>query len=56
MLQDSGGLATCTVVIPTFNERDTLPSLVDRLMAIPGVRVLVVDDASPDGTGSLRTP
>ena len=47
------GSPTCTVVIPTFNERETLPSLVDRLMAIPGVRVLVVDDASPDGTGQL---
>ena len=53
MPQDSCGLPTCTVVIPTFNERETLPPLVDQLMAIPGVRVLVVDDASPDGTGQL---
>jgi dolichol-phosphate mannosyltransferase len=44
---------TCTVVIPTFNERETLPPLVNQLMAIPGVRVLVVDDASPDGTGEI---
>jgi len=50
---DSGGFPTCTVVIPTFNERETLPSLVNQLMAIRGVRVLVVDDASPDGTGQI---
>lgn len=43
----------CTVVIPTFNERETLPPLVNQLMAIPGIRVLVVDDASPDGTGEI---
>lgn len=43
----------CTVVIPTFNERETLPPLVNQLMAISGIRVLVVDDASPDGTGEI---
>ena len=41
------------VIIPTYNERDNLPALVERLLAIPGVRVLVVDDASPDGTGDV---
>jgi len=51
--RDSAGLPTCTVVIPTFNERDTLPTLVNQLMAIAGVRVLVVDDRSPDGTGRI---
>ena len=41
------------VVIPTYNERDSLPELIPRLMAQPGTRVLVVDDESPDGTGQI---
>ena len=44
---------SCTVVIPTFNERENLPVLVNRLMAMAGISVLVVDDASPDGTGTI---
>jgi dolichol-phosphate mannosyltransferase len=40
------------VVIPTYNERDNLPKMVERLLALPdGVEILVVDDGSPDGTG-----
>lgn len=44
-----------TIVLPTYNERDNLPELIDQLMALPlpGLRVLVVDDNSPDGTGEL---
>jgi dolichol-phosphate mannosyltransferase len=41
------------VVVPTYNERENLPLLVDGLMKHPNVRVLVVDDQSPDGTGEL---
>jgi glycosyltransferase involved in cell wall biosynthesis len=42
------------VVIPTYNERENLPVLVKRLMALPvQVNILVVDDGSPDGTGKL---
>ncbi len=42
------------VVVPTFNERDNLPPLVQRLMSLPvGVDMLVVDDSSPDGTGQI---
>ncbi|MFT3900085.1 MAG: polyprenol monophosphomannose synthase [Gordonia sp. (in: high G+C Gram-positive bacteria)] len=42
------------VVIPTYNERENLPIVVDRLLkALPGVHVLVVDDSSPDGTGDV---
>jgi len=41
------------VVVPTYNERDNLPLLVSGLMQHPNVRVLVVDDQSPDGTGNL---
>ena len=44
---------TALVVVPTFNERENLPVLVTALMAYPEVSMLVVDDASPDGTGAL---
>lgn len=42
---------TTLVIVPTFNEQANLPVLIQGLMAHEGVRVLVVDDASPDGTG-----
>jgi len=38
------------VLIPTYNERDNLRPLVAALMAIAELKVLVVDDNSPDGT------
>ncbi|MFT4041575.1 MAG: polyprenol monophosphomannose synthase [Gordonia sp. (in: high G+C Gram-positive bacteria)] len=42
------------VVIPTFNERENLPIIVERLQSVlPGIHVLVVDDSSPDGTGDV---
>jgi dolichol-phosphate mannosyltransferase len=41
------------VIIPTYNERANIPTLVSGLMKHPGVRVLVVDDNSPDGTGEV---
>lgn len=41
------------VVTPTYNERDNLPLLVDGVLAHPNVRMLVVDDGSPDGTGKV---
>jgi dolichol-phosphate mannosyltransferase len=42
------------VIIPTYNERENLPSIVRRVHeACPDVHVLVVDDGSPDGTGEL---
>ncbi len=44
-----------TIVIPTYNEAENLPKLVSALFAlpIPSLRLLVVDDNSPDGTGDL---
>jgi dolichol-phosphate mannosyltransferase len=42
------------VVVPTYNERENLPPLSQRLMSLPvEVDMLVVDDNSPDGTGKL---
>lgn len=40
------------VVLPTFNEAENLQAITNAIMA-QGVRVLVVDDNSPDGTGQL---
>ncbi|MGW1891511.1 polyprenol monophosphomannose synthase [Streptomyces sp. NPDC002004] len=44
-----------TVVMPTYNEAENLPVMADALMALPlpGLRLLVVDDSSPDGTGQV---
>jgi len=41
------------VIVPTYNERANLVPLLERLLAIPDLRVLIVDDASPDGTGQI---
>ena len=45
-------LPATLVVIPTYDERAALPGTLERLRrAVPAAHVLVVDDASPDGTG-----
>jgi len=41
------------IVVPTFNERENLATLVRMLLEHPDYTVLVVDDGSPDGTGDL---
>jgi dolichol-phosphate mannosyltransferase len=43
------------IVIPTYNEKETLTRLVPELwkLNIPGLHLLIVDDNSPDGTGKL---
>jgi dolichol-phosphate mannosyltransferase len=41
------------VIVPTYNERANLPVLVDSVMQHTDVRLMVVDDQSPDGTGAL---
>jgi len=41
------------VIVPTYNERANLPLLLDQLLAVPALRILIVDDASPDGTGEV---
>jgi dolichol-phosphate mannosyltransferase len=42
------------VVVPTYEERESLPRALDGLRReVPDADVLVVDDASPDGTGEL---
>src|SRR5688572_33020998 len=39
------------VVVPTYNERPNIATLVTERTRIPVLQVLVVDDDSPDGTG-----
>ncbi|GAB4563502.1 MAG: polyprenol monophosphomannose synthase [Anaerolineae bacterium] len=42
------------VIVPTYNERENLDPLVRSLLGLPlDLRVIVVDDASPDGTGAV---
>ncbi|WP_374008741.1 polyprenol monophosphomannose synthase [Leifsonia sp. LS-T14] len=42
------------VIIPTYNERENVGSIVGRVRAsVPDAEVLIVDDGSPDGTGEL---
>jgi dolichol-phosphate mannosyltransferase len=46
--------ARAVVIIPTFNEIENLESAIATVFrAAPDVEILVVDDASPDGTGAL---
>src|SRR5215218_10002210 len=42
------------VVVPTYNEIESLEALIGRLrQAVPDAAVLIADDSSPDGTGQL---
>jgi dolichol-phosphate mannosyltransferase len=45
---------TAVICLPTYNERDNLPLMVQAVHAVvPGLHILVIDDNSPDGTGQL---
>jgi dolichol-phosphate mannosyltransferase len=48
-------LRQLTIVIPTYNEADNLSPLASQLWAlpVPDLKLLVVDDGSPDGTGEI---
>lgn len=47
-------MAETLVIVPTYNELESLPTLIGRLrQLVPGADVLIVDDSSPDGTGRL---
>ena len=42
------------IIIPTYNEKENIRKMIDRLMAMPeGFDLLIVDDGSPDGTANL---
>ena len=43
-----------SVIVPTYNEKENIESLTTQLLALPtSVRIIVVDDNSPDGTGEI---
>lgn len=46
---------TTIIVIPTYNELENLPALVEQIfkLPIPDAELLIVDDNSPDGTGKM---
>lgn len=47
-------MAEVVVIIPTYNEIESLASILGRVrQSLPEADVLVVDDGSPDGTGRL---
>ena len=42
------------VIVPTYNEKESLPKVAERLLQLPvPVDVLIVDGNSPDGTGRI---
>ncbi|MGH7950844.1 MAG: polyprenol monophosphomannose synthase [Limisphaerales bacterium] len=42
------------IIVPTYNERENLPRMAQKLLSLPvAVDLLVVDDNSPDGTGKI---
>ena len=44
-----------SVVMPVFNERDTIEGMIARVLAVPNLRIelVVVDDGSKDGTSDI---
>ena len=47
-------LGRIVVIVPTYNERENLPLITARVRAaVPEAHVLVADDNSPDGTGTI---
>jgi dolichol-phosphate mannosyltransferase len=42
------------VLLPTYNEAGNIEAIISRILAsVPGARILVIDDSSPDGTGAI---
>jgi dolichol-phosphate mannosyltransferase len=44
---------TLLIVMPTYNEQPNIEKITEAILAYPFTRLLVVDDASPDGTGKI---
>jgi glycosyltransferase involved in cell wall biosynthesis len=44
-----------SVVMPVYNERDTIEGMITRVLAVPDLRIelIVVDDGSKDGTSDI---
>lgn len=47
-------MADTLVIVPTYNEKESLVGIIGRLrQSVPDADILIVDDASPDGTGTI---
>ena len=55
MPNSSNKLVKTAIVVPTYNEAETLPVLVEKVKSqqIEGLGFVIVDDGSPDGTGAI---
>ncbi|MEO8501544.1 MAG: glycosyltransferase family 2 protein, partial [Vicinamibacteria bacterium] len=44
-----------SVIIPVFNEKNTVEEIIDRVIAVPGIRkeLIIVNDASTDGSREI---
>jgi dolichol-phosphate mannosyltransferase len=52
--EPANDLRRVLVIVPTYNERDNIETIIDRvLQSVPDANVLVADDGSPDGTGKI---
>jgi glycosyltransferase involved in cell wall biosynthesis len=50
----SGGAPRTLVILPTFNERETIAQVLEGVLDVaPNIDALVIDDGSPDGTGDF---
>jgi apolipoprotein N-acyltransferase len=50
----SGGAPRTLVILPTFNERETIGQVLEGVLDVaPSIDALVIDDGSPDGTGDF---
>lgn len=53
-METTEGVGRVLVIIPTYQERENVESIVGRVrVSVPQAEVLVADDASPDGTGEI---
>ena len=51
---DFSDLGRILVIVPTYNERDSLSTIIGRIRScVPQAHVLIADDNSPDGTGAI---
>ena len=42
------------VIIPTYNEKENISAMIDKVFSLPEpFEILVIDDGSPDGTACL---
>jgi dolichol-phosphate mannosyltransferase len=54
MTGPANDLRRVLIIVPTYNERDNIETIIDRvLQSVPDANILVADDGSPDGTGKI---